>query len=74
MKAGSSEPKIEKNIPIPPSTGKRDWTVLKKLGVGESVELAAPPVRASNAAQHHIGIGKYVVRKTDNGCRIWRTA
>lgn len=73
------ELRIEKNIPVASgysrSSGKYD--VLKKMNIGDSVLFPTPAYNRnnlSNAAKCAFGTGKYSMRATNGGFRVWRTA
>jgi hypothetical protein len=77
MKNG--ELKIEKNVPIPISTGRKGsgpiQTAMRALKKGDSVIIPGKSVgNVYSAARAYIGKGKYTVRAVDGGFRVWRIA
>jgi hypothetical protein len=70
----NGEFKIEKDIPIPPRGGRGLAAALRKMKVGDSVELPISTQSASNCVRQLFGPGHVTIRKTDKGCRVWLIA
>jgi hypothetical protein len=77
MKAkANGELKIEKGIPIPEGgTSSKGYTAaLRKMEVGDSAVFPMNTSAACALARNALGKGCVTVRKTENGCRVWRIA
>ena len=65
--------KIEKGVPIPkPERNYGLAAAIRKLKKGDSVELPVIPHNAARNARRMFGKGKFIARRTESGCRIWR--
>lgn len=72
MKNGSSEPKIEKGVPLPAAKGGTGVTkTLRRMKVGDSF-LSDRKIEGIHQIAYQIGI-KVSVRKMPEGIRVWRT-
>ena len=67
--------KIERNIPIPPRTGRQFSEAAKlimKMKIGDSLWLKKSFDTATHMAFRVIGKGKYSCRRESGGTRVWK--
>lgn len=68
-------PTIEKNIPLPSGgkSGVRRWP-FDEMEIGDSIFSTDERLQSAAHSWGQLKRRKFITRKIDGGCRVWRTA